>query len=160
MIWGRRFRPGHGWRRRRRFADNRVESDPPIHSAFVQFGNGVRGYFLSTIGDDWEVTGSAGKLRALNDGSAIELRRPMGPWKQLQIVDAPPLPNASSALACLEDLVEAIETVEHERQRSARAAQPGDHHGHHRLARAQRRARANTVIAVRLYVGKQDWRLA
>jgi predicted dehydrogenase len=92
------------------FADNRVESDPSILSALVQFGNGIRGYFLSTIGYDWEVTGSEGKLRALNDGSEIELRRPVGRWRELERVQPPPLPNGSGALACLEDLVEAIET--------------------------------------------------
>jgi predicted dehydrogenase len=92
------------------FADNQVESDPSILSALVRFGNGARGYFLATTGYDWEVTGSEGKLRALNDGTTIELRRQGGRRGELERVEPPTLPNGSSALACLQDLVESIET--------------------------------------------------
>jgi predicted dehydrogenase len=140
------------------FADNRIETDPAIFSAYVQFGNGVRGYFLSTIGYDWEITGSAGKLRALNDGVAIELRQPVGKWKHLQPVAVPSLPNGSSALACLEDLVEAVETG-------------GDTKGNVQLARRSQEvimgiiashgrdgARVSLPLENRaLYVGKRDW---
>jgi predicted dehydrogenase len=140
------------------FADNRIETDPAILSAFVQFGNGARGYFLSTIGYDWEISGSAGKLRALNDGGAIELRQPAGKWKQLQLTQPPAVPNASSALACLEDLVEAIETDR-------------DTKGNVQLARRSQEiimgiiashgrngARVSLPLEDRsLYVGKRDW---
>ena len=92
------------------YADNRLDIDPPIYSAYVRFSGGVHGYMLATIGYDWEVTGSTGKLRALNDGQAVELRRQAGRWKQLEPAPPPELPDASSALKCLEDLVAALDT--------------------------------------------------
>ena len=92
------------------YADNRVDVDPVVHSAYVRFATGVHGYLLATIGYDWEVTGSTGKLRALNDGGTIELRQQTGKWKQLEPQAPPDLPDGSGALACLEDLVEALET--------------------------------------------------
>jgi predicted dehydrogenase len=140
------------------YADNRVESDPLIQSAFVQFGNGVRGYFLATIGYDWEITGSAGKLRALSDGSAIELRQPVGRWKQLEPTDAPPLPNGSSALACLEDLVEAVETGRETKGNIQLARRSQEIMMGIIASHGQNGARVPLPLANRsLYVGKRDW---
>jgi predicted dehydrogenase len=92
------------------YADNRVEVDPAIYSAYIRFATGVHGYMLATIGYDWEVTGTSGKLRMLNDGAYIELRQQAGRWKQLAAQPAPAVRHESGALKCLEDLVAALDT--------------------------------------------------
>jgi hypothetical protein len=140
------------------FADDRVETDPPIHVALVQFANGVRGYFLATIGYDWEVTGSTGKLRALNDGQDVELRQQAGHWKQLSPVEAPTLPRSSSALACLEDLVAAVETGRETRGNVELARRSQEIVMGIIASHGQNGARVTLPLANRsLYVGKRDW---
>jgi predicted dehydrogenase len=140
------------------FADDRVETDPPIYSGFVQFTNGVRGYFLATIGYDWEVTGATGKLRALNDGQAIELRQQTGKWKQLAVAEAPALPVASSALACLEDLVAAVETGRETKGNVELARRSQEIIMGIIASHGQNGARISLPLTSRsLYVGKRDW---
>lgn len=140
------------------FADNRVETDPLIYSAYVQFANGVRGYFLATIGYDWEVTGSTGKVRALNDGQHVELRRQAGNWKQLEPARMPEVPNGSGSLACLEDLVEAIETGRETKGPIQLARRSNEIIMGIIASHGLGGARVSLPLANRsLYVGKRDW---
>lgn len=140
------------------FADARVEVDPPIYSAYVHFANGVHGYILATIGYEWEVTGSTGKLRVFNDGQGIELRQQAGPWKQLEPAPPPDLPRESGALKCLEDLVEALDTGRAtlgpiQLARRSQELIMGIVASHGRQG-----ARVPLPLADRaLYVGKADW---
>jgi predicted dehydrogenase len=140
------------------YADDRVEIDPPIYSAYVRFADGLHGYLLATIGYDWEVTGSTGKLRTLNDGQSVELRRQAGKWKQLETAPPPDLPDASSALACLEDLVEAIETGRETKGNVELARRSQEIIMAIIASHGQNGARVALPLANRrLYVGKQDW---
>jgi UDP-N-acetyl-2-amino-2-deoxyglucuronate dehydrogenase len=140
------------------YADDRVEIDPPIYSAYVRFADGLHGYLLATIGYDWEVTGSTGKLRTLNDGRSVELRRQAGRWKQLETAPPPDLPDASSALACLEDLVEAIETGRETKGNVELARRSQEIIMAIIASHGQDGARVALPLANRrLYVGKQDW---
>jgi predicted dehydrogenase len=140
------------------FADNHVEVDPSVDSAYVRFSGGIHGYLLATLGYEWEVTGTTGKLRMLNDGQSLELRQHGGAGKQLEVVPAPPVERTSSALNCLTNLVDALDTG-------------GDTQGNVQLARRSQElimgiiashglqgARVALPLANRdLYVGKRDW---
>lgn len=140
------------------YADNQVEIDPSIDSAYVRFAGGIHGYLLATLGYEWEVTGTTGKLRLLNDGQTVELRRTGGAEKQLEVVSPPPFERTSSALNCLNDLVAALDSG-------------GATQGNVQLARrsqemimgiiashGQQGARVALPLANRdFYVGKRDW---
>jgi hypothetical protein len=123
------------------FADNRVDVDPIIHSAFVQLANGVRGYFLNTIGYDWELSGATGVRRALSDGRGLELRRQTRNWKtprrrRLAAVTAREQRARLSGRPGRGDRVRPRDAWPD----PARAPEPGADPGHHRLARPERRA--------------------
>jgi predicted dehydrogenase len=140
------------------FDDNHVDVDPSIDAAYVRMATGVHGYLLATIGYEWEVTGTKGKLRFFNDGMAAELRLQGGPGKQLEPAPAPVFQRTSSALNCLNDLIAALDGDR-------------DTAGNVRLARrsqeiimgiiashGQGGARVPLPLANRdLYVGKRDW---
>lgn len=140
------------------YADNRLDSDPSIYSAYIHFATGVHGYMLATIGYEWEITGATGKLRALNDGKYVELRQQSGRWKQLEVMPSPELPQASGALKCLEDLVEALDTgretmgpIDLARRSQELIMGIVASHG-------QQGARVTLPLDNRaLYVGKADW---
>ncbi len=140
------------------YADNRVEVDPSIYSAYVRFAGGVHGYFLSTIGYDWEVTGSTGKLRLNNDGNSVELRQQSGPWKDLQPVPPPTFTRTSSALRCLEDLVEALDTGRGTAGNVQLARRSQEMIMGIIASHGQGGVRVSLPLANRsLYVGKRDW---
>jgi predicted dehydrogenase len=140
------------------YADNRVEVDPPIYSAYLHFSTGVHGYMLASISYDWEVAGSTGKLRILNDGQQIELRRQAGRWKQLEVVPAPVLPQASGALKCLENLVEALDTGSATQGPIALARRSQELIMGIIASHGQQGARVALPLNNRdLYVGKADW---
>ena len=140
------------------YADNQIELDPAVDSAYLRFAGGVHGYLLATLGYEWEVTGTTGKLRLLNDGQAAELRLQNGTSKRLESVTPPVFEYTSSALNCLNDLVAALDTS-------------GATKGNVQLARrsqevimgiiashGQHGARVTLPLANRdLYVGKRDW---
>ncbi|HEY8744429.1 MAG TPA: Gfo/Idh/MocA family oxidoreductase [Chloroflexota bacterium] len=140
------------------YADNQVEVDPAIDSAYIRFAGGIHGYLLAILGYEWEVTGTTGKLRLLNDGQSAELRSQSGAWKQLESVPPPKFARTSNALNCLNDLVAALDSG-------------GATQGNVQLARrsqeiimgiiashGQHGARVPLPLANRdLYVGKRDW---
>lgn len=140
------------------YADNQVEVDPSIDSAYVRFAGGIHGYLLATLGYEWEVTGTSGKLRLLNDGQSAELRRQSGLWRRIETVPPPVFERTSNALNCLNDIVAALDSG-------------GATHGNVQLARrsqevimgiiashGQHGARLPLPLANRdLYVGKRDW---
>ena len=68
------------------FVGNRVDDDPGIPMGYVTFKNGVRGYLLASGGFEFEVSGSKGKLRTLNDSVACQWRKIQDEWNILEEV--------------------------------------------------------------------------
>ncbi|MGN6360731.1 MAG: Gfo/Idh/MocA family protein [Thermomicrobiales bacterium] len=140
------------------YADNRLDADPSLYSAYIHFAGGVHGYMLATLGYDWEVTGSTGKIRINNDGREVELRQQAGQWKQLTVQPTPELARGSGALSCLEDLIEALDTGREttgpiDLARRSQELLMGIITSH-----GQGGARVTLPLADRtLYVGKPDW---
>ena len=85
-----------------------LKVDPGIAMGFVQFANGVRAYLLGSGGFEVEVSGSAGKLRFLNNGLGLQLRR-MDEEGQLVEGQVPELELTSGTLKGIEDLVGALD---------------------------------------------------
>ena len=54
---------------------NRLDVDPAITSGYVRFANGVHGYNTAGTGPEFEVCGSAGKIRILNNSRECQFRK-------------------------------------------------------------------------------------
>jgi predicted dehydrogenase len=92
------------------FEDNRLDTDPPIHLGYVQFRSGVRGYVVTGMGYEFEVSGSAGRLRTLNDTGALSYRHVHGERNLLAELPAPHYAHESGTINALRDLVRALDT--------------------------------------------------
>lgn len=82
--------------------------DPGITMGFVQFANGVRAYLLGSSDSEFEVSGSEGKLRSLNNGMGVQLRKKdeRGVLVDIQL----PEPELTSGtLKGIEDLATALD---------------------------------------------------
>lgn len=139
------------------FADNRVDGDPGIPMGYVRFKNGIHAYLTAGTGYEFEVSGSKGKLRTLNNGLAAQWRK-VGAWNILEEVPFPEIRRSSGTVAGIRDVFQAMETgretqgdihlarrsqemimglVESERLNGARVKFPMENRG--------------------LYIGKKDW---
>ena len=96
---------------------NALTIDPGITSAHALFTNGVHGYLVAGSGYEFEVCGTAGKIRTLEpfaDGSGCKWRKAVGtdlrdPCRD-PLVGVPFECEVKSGTVCLiEDLVDAIE---------------------------------------------------
>lgn len=137
---------------------NRLNVDPGIASGFVQFENGIRGYFTAAGGTEFEVSGTEGKLRALDDGLRISLRRQKQTHHPHEDKPFPDKKIESGTPRGVRDIAEAIEegretlgTIQ-----LARASQEMlmGFIDSHRLGGA----RVSIPMENReLYVGREDW---
>lgn len=92
------------------FEDNRLDADPPIHMGYVQFRTGVRGYVVTGLGYEFEVSGTTGRLRNRNDTGELSLRQQHGDYKLLAEMPVPHFPHESGTVNALRDLVQALAT--------------------------------------------------
>ena len=92
------------------FDDNRLDTDPPINMGYVQFKNGVRGYVLTGSGYEFEVSGSEGRLRTINDTGALSWRKFMGEHKLLTEMPAVVYERESGTINAMRDIVKALDT--------------------------------------------------
>lgn len=93
---------------------SRVERDVGGHG-ILQFKNGLRAYALETgLVAEFEVIGSAGTARSMNNGIDYQLRKTTamdgGKWKRVGIVPFPTFERRSPTVRCIEDLLQAVET--------------------------------------------------
>src|SRR5205814_5931318 len=88
---------------------DRLLTDPGILMGYVRFRNGVHGYLTAGTGDEYEVRGSEGTLRVLNNGSSVEWRRVRQPGRGLEFEALPPPPVESGTVNGLRDLVAALD---------------------------------------------------
>jgi scyllo-inositol 2-dehydrogenase (NAD+) len=90
--------------------DDKLYMDPGVISGFVRFRNGINGYIVTCGAYEFEVLGTKGRVRTLNNGMGGKLWKAQGKWN---IQDEVPFPNVkieSGTVRCIQDLVEAIET--------------------------------------------------
>ena len=92
--------------------DNRLDEDP--HSTYhIRFGNGVEAWSVPAGPRDFEIIGTEGSIRSLNQGTGaiyrvpenLEPREPR--WFETLI---PEYPKQEATLTCLEDLVDSHES--------------------------------------------------
>lgn len=102
-VWGELFP------RDLALAENRLEQDPNgIYQ--VVFANGVEGTSIHAGGWEFEIIGTGGSVRVLNNGGSVQLRKASGSrGRTFEEVSVPVLPDHSTTQFCLEDLVAAHE---------------------------------------------------
>ena len=132
---------------------NLLNIDPGIPLGYVKFKNGVHGYQLAAGGYEFEVSGAKGKLRSLDNGSALQCRKGGGGPHLIEGI-----PRERGTVNCIRDLIQAISTG-------------GETQGNIQLARRSQEMilgfveshrqggkRVNLPLANRsLYVGRRDW---
>jgi len=92
------------------FDDNRLDTDPPINMGYIQFKNGVRGYVLTGTGYEFEVSGSEGRFRTINDTGALSFRKIMDEHRLLTEMPAVVYKRESGTINAMWDIVKALDT--------------------------------------------------
>ncbi|MBI4552068.1 MAG: Gfo/Idh/MocA family oxidoreductase [Candidatus Latescibacteria bacterium] len=92
--------------------DNRLDQDP--HAVYqIEFDGGLAAWTVPAGNWDFEVFGTDGTIRAVDNGITWGLRKATklaGKYTVYQDVPYPPVERRSATLACLEDLIDAVET--------------------------------------------------
>ena len=104
-VWGE-LRP-----RELEIQSNRLDQDPTA-VYHIEFEGGMEGYTIPAGNHDYEVIGTAGTIRGVNNGTDWAWRKPekIGDrWTYFRDAPFPPVEPTSSTLSCLEDLVDAHE---------------------------------------------------
>jgi len=86
----------------------RLKKDAPISIGYVRFKNGIHAYLVAAGGYEFEVSGTHGKLRTLNNGMGHIWRR-IDAHGQLREEEAPEVPIESGTLRGMEDLAGALD---------------------------------------------------
>ncbi len=92
--------------------DNHIAHDPTA-TYQLRFENGIEAYSMDGAGWEFEIVGSEGVIRSLNNGAGVQLRQPgemIGRRQGLEKVPFEFITPKSSVITCLEDLVEAHES--------------------------------------------------
>ncbi|HGJ66079.1 TPA: Gfo/Idh/MocA family oxidoreductase [bacterium] len=133
-------------------------TDPGITCGYVKFKNGVHGYIVAGGAYEFEVIGSRGRTRTLNNGIGAQLWKAQGQWNIIEQVPFPEQEIVSGTVKCIEDIVDAIDN---DRETL----------GNIRLAcrsqemilgfiESQRQGGARVKLPLenrKLYVGRKDW---
>ena len=88
---------------------NRLNVDPPVTSGYVRFANGAHGYNTVGSGGEYEVSGSEGKLRTLNNGFTCEYRK-MRHHCIYEAIPFPEVPRHSGTEMGIKNIAEALDT--------------------------------------------------
>lgn len=137
---------------------NRLNTDPGIANGYVRFKNGVHAYIVAGGGFEFEVSGTKGKLRTLNNGILAQWRRVEEPWHILKEVPFPDVQHASGTVKGIEDIVEALDAGRETQgpvhlARRSQEMLMGFIESHR-----QGGMRVTLPVANRgLYVGRKDW---
>lgn len=137
---------------------NRLNTDPGIANGYVRFKNGIHAYIVAGGGYEFEVSGTKGKLRTLNNGILAQWRRVEEPWHILKEVPFPDVQHASGTVKGIEDIVEALDTGRETQgpvhlARRSQEMLMGFIESHRRGG-----TRVTLPVANRsLYVGRKDW---
>lgn len=94
---------------------DRLKVDPAVRMGYARFRSGVDAYMVTGPGFDFEVRGSDGSLRTLNEGTGVEWRRARGGTarsvvrRMLEPEPFPEFPCESGTVKGLEELVTALD---------------------------------------------------
>ncbi len=133
-------------------------TDPGIICGHVRFKNGVHGYIVAGGAYEFEVVGSKGRARTLNNGLGASLWKAKGQWNMQEEVPFPDTKIESGTLRCIEDLVDAIE--------NDRETQGGIHLARRSqeiilgIVESHRRGGIRIPLPMEnrdMYVGRKDW---
>ena len=135
---------------------NRLDVDPAITSGYVRFANGVHGYNTAGTGPEFEVCGSEGKIRILNNSRECQFRKKSHTF--FEEVPFPDVPRTTGTVMGIADIAEAIDT-DRETKGPVHLARRSQEMlmgmiESHRLG-GQRVALPMTNRS--LYVGRRDW---
>ncbi len=88
--------------------NNHLAADP-LATYQLEFDNGLGGWTVPAAGWEFEVVGSEGSIRSLDNGTGTTLRRQgeEGRWEEVPFEPAAP---KSATVSCMEDLLDAYET--------------------------------------------------
>lgn len=103
-VWGMLLPPSQV------IVDNRIGDKDPNALYQATFATGVEAASVPAGGWEFEILGTQGSLRVLNNGQGVTLRQ--GPDARSRVfheVAVPTLPDTSPTLACLDDLIDAYE---------------------------------------------------
>ncbi|MFC1716380.1 Gfo/Idh/MocA family protein [Candidatus Poribacteria bacterium] len=89
---------------------DKLYADPGITCGHVRFRNGVHGYMVAGGAHEYEVLGTKGRIRTLNNGLDAQLWKAHGQWNIQMAAPFPDVEIVSGTVRCIEDLVDAIET--------------------------------------------------
>lgn len=85
--------------------------DTPLLWALIEFDNGTFAHVARTgVGREYELVGSEGSVRILNDGEGVQLRRRNPASAALDVVPVEQMESRSGTVHMIKDLVEAIKT--------------------------------------------------
>jgi predicted dehydrogenase len=87
---------------------DRLKIDAPISMGYASFKNGVHAYMVAGSGYEFELSGTEGKLRILNNGAGYHLRK-VDEHGNFAAVPAPDVALVSGTLKAIEDLVGALD---------------------------------------------------
>ena len=89
---------------------NRLNTDPAITGGYVRFANGVHGYNTAGTGPEFEVCGTKGKMRTLNNGMTCQFRKAPSSSRILEEFPFPEVPRESGTEMGIKDVAEALDT--------------------------------------------------
>ena len=84
--------------------------DPGIMSGYVRFKNGINGYIVAGGAYEFEVLGTKGRMRTLNNGLGAQLWKAQGNWNIQGEIPFPDVKIESGTIRCIQDLVKAVES--------------------------------------------------
>lgn len=91
---------------------NRLNADPAIAGGYVRFSNGVHGYNTAGTGPEFEVCGTKGKLRTLNNGASCHFRKAGEYPRILEDVPFPEVPRDTGTVMGIKNIAESLDTGE------------------------------------------------
>jgi hypothetical protein len=89
---------------------NSLGIDPGVASGYVKFANGVHGYFTAAGGTEFEVSGTAGKVRSVSNGMGWQLRKQTDVAHEIAASDLPEVSFGAGTDRGISDLAEALDT--------------------------------------------------
>jgi len=89
---------------------DKLYADPGIMCGYIKFKNGVHGYMTAGGAYEFEVLGTKGRVRTLNNGLRGQLWKAKGQWNMQEEVPFLDVGIVSGTVKCIKDLVEALET--------------------------------------------------
>ena len=140
------------------FSGNHLATDPRVTSAYTRFTNGIHGYVVTGAGAEFEVIGTKGAVRTLNNGAQVQLRRASEEHRILEDAPFPQTPRISGTVKGIEDIVDALDTGR-ETQGHIRLAQRSQEMilGFVESHRQDGRRIPMPMANRELYVGRPDW---